>query len=59
MNINELEKKCLDMKKELSTLRMQLLLGQYQNSAKIRDLRREIARTKTTIHMKKREEEKR
>lgn len=56
MSVNELEKKCFEMKKELAGLKMQILLGQEQNSAKVRKLRRDIARTKTMIHLKKREE---
>ncbi|HCB64129.1 MAG TPA: 50S ribosomal protein L29 [Fusobacteria bacterium] len=56
VNINELEKKCIDMKKELAALKMQVMLGQDKDSAKVRKLRREIARAKTLIHMSRREE---
>ena len=56
VNINELEKKSIDMKKELAALKMQVMLGQDKDSAKVRKLRREIARAKTLIHMSRREE---
>ena len=51
-----LKKSVLIWKKELAALKMQVMLGQDKDSAKVRKLRREIARAKTLIHMSRREE---
>lgn len=48
-----LEAKVTEMKEELFKLKFQLSLGQFSNTAKIREVRRDIARIKTI--MKERE----
>lgn len=45
----ELEKKCKDLKEELFKLKFQLSLGQLANSAKIKTMKRDIARIKTIL----------
>ena len=50
---DELKQNCDNMVKELFGLKMQSSLGQLKNSAKIKELRRSIARTKTIMHLKK------
>jgi large subunit ribosomal protein L29 len=44
-----LEAKVSEMKEELFKLKFQLSLGQFSNTAKIREVRRDIARIKTII----------
>lgn len=44
-----LEAKVTEMKEELFKLKFQLSLGQFSNTAKIREVRRDIARIKTII----------
>jgi large subunit ribosomal protein L29 len=46
----EIENKINAFKEELFNLRFQLATGQLENPAKIRDLRKEIARAKTVLH---------
>ena len=53
VNINELEKKCIDMKKELAALKMQVMLGQDKDSAKVRKLRRENTKLRDQLELKK------
>jgi large subunit ribosomal protein L29 len=45
----ELVAKCKELKEELFNLKFQLSLGQLTNTAKIREVRREIARIKTVL----------
>ena len=45
----ELNQKFLDLKTELFNLRFQLATGQLENPLRIRNVRRDIARTKTMI----------
>jgi large subunit ribosomal protein L29 len=45
----ELVSKCKELKEELFNLKFQLSLGQLTNTAKIREVRREIARIKTVL----------
>lgn len=46
---DELKKALLELKKEQFTLRMQKAQGQLENSAKVRQVRRDIARVQTAI----------
>ncbi len=46
---DELKKALLELKKEQFTLRMQKAQGQLENSAKIRDVRRDVARVQTAL----------
>lgn len=45
----ELVVKATELKEELFNLKFQLSLGQFANTAKVREVRREIARIKTII----------
>lgn len=55
MSTLELEKECLKKKKELSSLKMQVMMGEYKKSSDIRKIRRDIARMKAAIHFRKEE----
>jgi ribosomal protein L29 len=55
INLVELEKKCIEMKDQLAKMKMQLQFGQLSNTAEVRKLRRSIARSKSEIHLRKRE----
>ena len=46
----ELMNKLNDFKSELFSLRFQLATGQLENTARIREVRKAIARMKTVIH---------
>ena len=48
-SVDELKKALLELKKEQFTLRMQKAQGQLENSAKVRQVRRDIARVQTAI----------
>lgn len=45
----DLQAKCKELKEELFNLKFQLSLGQLANTAKIRQVRREIARINTIL----------
>ena len=49
---DELKKALLDLKKEQFTLRMQKAQGQLENSAKVRSVRRDVARVQTALTQK-------
>ena len=49
LSLEELEVKVNEMKQELFNLKFQKTLGQLQNTAKIRDVKRTIARLKTVV----------
>ena len=53
MSDNELENKLLEAKKEQFNLRVQQSTGQLQNTAVIRNVRREIAKINTLIAERK------
>lgn len=48
----ELNQKLLDLKTELFNLRFQLATGQLENPLRIRNVRKDIARTKTLIRQR-------
>ncbi len=48
----ELERKEQDLKKELFNLRFQLASGRVENPARVRQVRREVARVKTVARQK-------
>ncbi|MFN3826593.1 MAG: 50S ribosomal protein L29 [Micavibrio sp.] len=50
--VDELKKLLLDLKKEQFTLRMQKAQGQLDNSAKVRAVRRDVARVQTFLSQK-------
>jgi large subunit ribosomal protein L29 len=47
---SEIELKVKSLKEELFNLRFQLATGQLENTARIREVRKAIARMKTVIH---------
>lgn len=46
---NELQKEIITLKEELFNLRFQQATGQLENSAKMRNIRKDIARMKTIL----------
>lgn len=53
MSLDELESKLIEAKKEQFNLRIQQSTGQLQNTAVIRNVRREIAKINTLIAERK------
>ena len=49
LSLEELETKINELKQELFNLKFQKTLGQLQNTAKIKDVKRTIARLKTVV----------
>jgi large subunit ribosomal protein L29 len=49
LNVDELRRKQAELKDQLFKLRFQHELGQLENSAKLRTVRRDIARIETVI----------
>ena len=49
LSLEEFEVKVNELKQELFNLKFQKTLGQLQNTAKIRDVKRTIARLKTVV----------
>lgn len=47
---DELDEMLLDLRKEAFNLRFQTASGQLENTARVRQVRRDIARVKTTLH---------
>ena len=47
---DELNQEVLDLKKEAFNLRFQRASGQLENTARVRQVRRDIARIKTVLH---------
>ena len=45
----ELNFQCVELQKELFNIRFQRVAGQVENTARIREIRREIARIKTLV----------
>ena len=53
----EIEQNVKTMKEELFNLRFQLATGQLENTARIKQVKRTIARLKTVVHERQRENE--
>ena len=53
LNVDELSKKATELNEELFNLRFQLHTGHLENSARIPQVRREIARVKTVLREKR------
>ena len=51
-SVEELDKKLVDLKKDLFMLRMQLATNHLDNPIKISNVRRDIARVKTVLREK-------
>ena len=49
LSMDELNKKVLDLKEELFNLRFQMATGQLENPMQLKQVRKDIARTKTVI----------
>ena len=49
---DELKASIIDLRKEAFNLRFQKASGQLENTARVRQVRREIARTKTILQQK-------
>ncbi len=52
----ELRSQLLDLKREQFNLRFQLATGQLENTARMREVRRDIARILTVLHEKARQQ---
>ena len=52
MTVDELQDKLVDLKKEQFNLRFQRATGQMENTARVRQVRRDIARVKTIMRAK-------
>jgi large subunit ribosomal protein L29 len=49
MSVDELNEKLTSLKKELFNLRFQLAVNQLENTARIKAVKKDIARIKTTL----------
>ena len=49
MTVEEMNQKLADLKAELFALRFQLTVGQLENTAKVRAIKKDIARVKTCM----------
>ena len=56
MSVDQLDKKLLELKRDLFMLRMQLATNHLDNPTKITAVRRDIARVKTVIREKELEQ---
>ena len=53
MTIDQLNDELVKLKKEQFNLRFQKASGQLENTARVRQVRRDIARIKTVLHAKR------
>ena len=53
MTLEELDQQLVDIKKEQFNLKLQQVSGQLENQARIKELRRSVARIKTIQNAKK------
>jgi large subunit ribosomal protein L29 len=53
LSVDELSKKVAELSQEMFNLRFQLHTGHLENSARIPQVRREIARVKTVLRQKR------
>ena len=58
LTTSEIESNIKELKEELFNLRFQLATGQLENTARIKEVRKTIARMKTTIRERESEEAK-
>ncbi len=56
LTVEELERKIKDFREELFNLRLQLAMNELDNTARIREVRRNIARALTILTEKKRQQ---
>ena len=52
LNVEELQAKALELQEELFNLRFQLHTGHLENTARISQLRKDVARVKTVLSSK-------
>lgn len=52
LNVSELEKKVQDLNQEIFNLRFQMHTGHLENTARIAQVRKDIARVKTVLREK-------
>ncbi len=57
MQDEELKSRLLDLKREQMNLRFQLATGQLENTARIRQVRRDIARIKTELTARRKQKQ--
>ncbi|HHX56538.1 MAG TPA: 50S ribosomal protein L29 [Clostridiales bacterium] len=50
LSIDEMNEKLVDLKKELFALRFQHAVNQLDNTARLKDVKKDIARIKTVLH---------
>ena len=53
MTVDQIDDEVLKLKKEQFNLRFQRATGQLENTSRVRQVRRDIARLKTIAHQKK------
>ncbi len=53
MTVDQIDDEVLKLKKEQFNLRFQRATGQLENTARVREVRRDIARLKTVAHLKR------
>jgi large subunit ribosomal protein L29 len=53
MTLDQMDDEVLKLKKEQFNLRFQRATGQLENTARVRQVRRDIARLKTVAHQKR------
>jgi large subunit ribosomal protein L29 len=53
LSLDQLDDKLADMKKEQFNMRFQRASGQLENTSRMREVRRDIARLKTVAHQKR------
>lgn len=53
LNVEELQSKASDLEQEMFNLRFQLHTGHLENSAKLSQIRKDVARVKTVLNQKK------
>ena len=54
MTVDQIDDEVLKLKKEQFNLRFQRATGQLENTARVREVRRDIARIKTVLRSQKR-----
>lgn len=52
LNVEELESKASELEQELFNLRFQLHTGHLENSARLSQIRKDVARVKTVLNQK-------
>ncbi|HVP29007.1 MAG TPA: 50S ribosomal protein L29 [Myxococcota bacterium] len=53
LSVEELEAKGRELRSELFSARIKKVTGQLENTAKVRNLRRDVARVETVLHARR------